>query len=206
MDPERLAIRGGSAGGFTTLAALAFHDTFAAGVSKYGVADLAVLAQETHKFESRYLDSLVGPWPEAEALYRERSPLFHADQIRVPLLVLQGLEDEVVPPNQSELIVDALKANGVPVAYLAFEGEQHGFRKAETIVRGRRSRAQLLRPGLRLRPRGRHRPRRAHLTRRSGPSNTHWGAHCWDQNGWVRRRRGCRRGGRRSGRPRCRRR
>jgi dipeptidyl aminopeptidase/acylaminoacyl peptidase len=135
VDPDRLAIRGGSAGGFTTLAALAFHDSFAAGVSKYGVADLAVLAQETHKFESRYMDSLVGPWPEAEALYRERSPLFHADQIRVPLLVLQGLEDEVVPPNQSELIVDALKANGVPVAYLAFEGEQHGFRKAETIVR-----------------------------------------------------------------------
>ena len=135
VDPARLAIRGGSAGGFTTLAALAFHDTFAAGVSKYGVADLAVLAQETHKFESRYLDSLIGPWPEAEALYRERSPLFHADGIRVPLLVLQGLEDEVVPPNQSELIVEALKANGVPVAYLAFEGEQHGFRKAETIVR-----------------------------------------------------------------------
>ncbi len=134
VDPERMAIRGGSAGGFTTLAALAFHDTFAAGVSKYGVADLAVLAQETHKFESRYLDSLVGPWPEAEALYRERSPLFHADGIQVPLLVLQGLEDEVVPPNQSELIVEALKANGVPVAYLTFEGEQHGFRKAETIV------------------------------------------------------------------------
>jgi len=134
VDPGRLAIRGGSAGGFTTLAALAFHDTFAAGVSKYGVADLAVLARDTHKFESRYLDSLVGPWPEAEDLYRERSPLFHADQIRVPLLVLQGLEDEVVPPNQSELIVDALRRNGVPVAYLAFEGEQHGFRGAETIV------------------------------------------------------------------------
>jgi dipeptidyl aminopeptidase/acylaminoacyl peptidase len=135
VDPARMAIRGGSAGGFTALAALAFHDTFAAGMSEYGVADLAVLAQETHKFESRYLDSLIGPWPEAEDLYRERSPLFHADQIRVPLLVLQGLEDEVVPPNQSELIVDALKANGVPVAYLAFDGEQHGFRKAETIVR-----------------------------------------------------------------------
>ena len=100
VDPARLAIRGGSAGGFTTLAALAFHDTFAAGASNYGVADLAVLAQETHKFESRYLDSLIGPWPEAEALYRERSPLFHADGIRVPLLVLQGLEDEVVPPRR----------------------------------------------------------------------------------------------------------
>lgn len=134
VDPDRMAIRGGSAGGFTTLAALAFHDTFAAGVSRYGVADLAVLAQETHKFESRYLDSLVGPWPEAEAVYRARSPLHHADDITVPLLVLQGLEDEVVPPNQSELIVDALRGNGVPVAYLAFEGEQHGFRRAETIV------------------------------------------------------------------------
>jgi dipeptidyl aminopeptidase/acylaminoacyl peptidase len=135
VDPARMAIRGGSAGGFTALAALAFHDTFAAGMSEYGVADLAVLAQETHKFESRYLDSLIGPWPEAADTYRDRSPLFHADAITVPLLVLQGLEDEVVPPNQSELIVDALKANGVPVAYLAFEGEQHGFRKAETIVR-----------------------------------------------------------------------
>ncbi len=135
VDPERMGIRGGSAGGFTTLAALAFHDTFAAGVSKYGVADLAVLAQETHKFESRYMDSLVGPWPEAEDVYRERSPLYHADQIRVPLLVLQGLEDEVVPPNQSEMIVAALEANGIPVTYLAFEGEQHGFRRAETIVR-----------------------------------------------------------------------
>jgi dipeptidyl aminopeptidase/acylaminoacyl peptidase len=135
VDPERLAIRGGSAGGFTTLAALAFHDTFAAGVNMFGVADLAVMAQETHKFESRYLDGLVGPWPEAEATYRERSPLFHADRIDRPLLVLQGLEDEVVPPNQSELIVDALRANAVPVAYLAFEGEQHGFRQAETIIR-----------------------------------------------------------------------
>jgi dipeptidyl aminopeptidase/acylaminoacyl peptidase len=128
-----MAIRGGSAGGFTAMAALAFHDTFAAGMSEYGVADLAVLAQETHKFESRYLDSLIGPWPEAEATYRERSPLFHADEIRVPLLVLQGLEDEVVPPNQAELIVEALRRNGIPVTYLAFEGEQHGFRKAETI-------------------------------------------------------------------------
>lgn len=135
VDPDRLAIRGGSAGGFTTLAALAFHDTFAAGVSRYGVADLAVLARDTHKFESRYLDSLVGPWPAAEDLYRQRSPLFHAERIDVPLLVLQGLEDEVVPPNQSELIVDALRANGVPVAYLAFAGEQHGFRRAATIVR-----------------------------------------------------------------------
>jgi dienelactone hydrolase len=135
VDPARMAIRGGSAGGFTAMAALAFHDTFAAGMSEYGVADLAVLAQETHKFESRYLDGLIGPWPDAEATYRERSPLFHADRITVPLLVLQGLEDEVVPPNQAEMIVDALQANGVPVAYLPFEGEQHGFRMAETIIR-----------------------------------------------------------------------
>jgi dipeptidyl aminopeptidase/acylaminoacyl peptidase len=135
VDPERLAIRGGSAGGFTTLAALAFHDTFAAGVDLFGVADLSLLARDTHKFESRYLDGLVGPWPEAEAVYQERSPLFHADRIDRPLLVEQGSEDEVVPPRQSEMIVDALRARGVPVAYLPFEGEQHGFRRAETIVR-----------------------------------------------------------------------
>jgi dipeptidyl aminopeptidase/acylaminoacyl peptidase len=134
-DGDRLAIRGGSAGGFTTLALLTTRDDFATGASYYGVGDLGALARDTHKFESRYLDGLVGPWPEAEAVYRERSPLHHADDIDVPLLVLQGLEDEVVPPNQSELIVDALRRNGVPVAYLAFEGEQHGFRKAETIIR-----------------------------------------------------------------------
>ena len=135
VDADRLAIRGGSAGGYTTLAALCFHDIFAAGASHYGVADLAALATETHKFESRYLDGLVGPWPEAEATYAERSPIRHTDGFDVPLIVLQGSEDEVVPPNQAEMIVDALAAKGVPHAYLLFEGEQHGFRRAENIVR-----------------------------------------------------------------------
>jgi dipeptidyl aminopeptidase/acylaminoacyl peptidase len=133
VDPARLCIRGGSAGGFTTLAALAFHEVFAAGASHYGVADLGVLAEETHKFESRYLDGLVGPWPEARATYEERSPIFHIDRIDRPLAVFQGLDDPVVPPNQAEMIVDALRWRGVPVAYLAFEGEQHGFRQSQNI-------------------------------------------------------------------------
>jgi dipeptidyl aminopeptidase/acylaminoacyl peptidase len=132
-DPHRLCIRGGSAGGFTTMAALTFHEVFAAGASHYGVADLGVLAAETHKFESRYLDGLVGPWPEARAVYEERSPIFHTDRIDRPLVVFQGLDDPVVPPNQAEMIVDALRTKGVPVAYLAFEGEQHGFRQAQNI-------------------------------------------------------------------------
>jgi dipeptidyl aminopeptidase/acylaminoacyl peptidase len=132
-DPDRLCIRGGSAGGFTTLAALAFEDVFAAGASHYGVADLGVLAQETHKFESRYLDGLVGPWPEARGTYEERSPIFHTDRIDRPLAVFQGLDDPIVPPNQAEMIVDAVRAKGVPVAYLAFPGEQHGFRQSQNI-------------------------------------------------------------------------
>jgi dipeptidyl aminopeptidase/acylaminoacyl peptidase len=132
-DPARLCIRGGSAGGFTTLAALAFHDVFAAGASHYGVADLGVLAEETHKFESRYLDGLVGPWPEARAVYEERSPIRHTDRIERPLAVFQGLDDPIVPPNQAEMIVEALRTKGVPVAYLPFEGEQHGFRQSENI-------------------------------------------------------------------------
>lgn len=133
VDGARLCIRGGSAGGFTTLAALAFTDAFAAGASHYGVADLGALARETHKFESRYLDGLVGPWPDARATYEERSPIFHTDRIDRPLAVFQGLEDEVVPPNQAEMIVEAVRAKGIPVAYLAFEGEQHGFRQAKNI-------------------------------------------------------------------------
>lgn len=135
VDPARLCIRGGSAGGYTTLAALAFRDTFAAGASHYGVADLEALATETHKFESRYLDGLIGPYPARRDLYMERSPIHHVDGFDRPLIVLQGLEDEVVPPNQAEMIVDALRAKGVPVAYVAFEGEQHGFRQAANIRR-----------------------------------------------------------------------
>jgi dipeptidyl aminopeptidase/acylaminoacyl peptidase len=135
VDPGRLAIRGGSAGGFTTLAALATRDVFAAGASLFGVADLGALARDTHKFESRYLDGLVGPWPEAEAVYLERSPLSHIDGFDRPLIVLQGDEDAVVPPAQAEMIVEALAAKQVPHAYLLFAGEQHGFRKAENIIR-----------------------------------------------------------------------
>jgi dipeptidyl aminopeptidase/acylaminoacyl peptidase len=135
VDPDRLAVRGGSAGGFTTLAALATQDVFAAGASHFGVADLGALARDTHKFESRYLDGLVGPWPEAEDIYIERSPLSHIDGFDRPLIVLQGDEDAVVPPAQAEAIVGALAAKQVPHAYLLFAGEQHGFRKAENIVR-----------------------------------------------------------------------
>jgi dipeptidyl aminopeptidase/acylaminoacyl peptidase len=136
VDVDRLCIRGGSAGGFTTLAALARDDTpFAAGADHYGVADLAALAADTHKFESRYLDRLLGPYPQAREVYDERSPIHHVDRFTRPLIVLQGAEDEVVPPNQSEMIVDALRARGTPVAYLLFEGEQHGFRREENIRR-----------------------------------------------------------------------
>jgi dipeptidyl aminopeptidase/acylaminoacyl peptidase len=135
VDGQRLCIRGGSAGGFTTLAALAFHDVFSAGASHFGVADLEALAQETHKFESRYLDGLVGPYPQRRDLYVERSPIHHVDSFDRPLAVFQGLEDEVVPPAQSQMIVDALRAKGVPVAYVAFEGEQHGFRQAPNVRR-----------------------------------------------------------------------
>jgi acetyl esterase/lipase len=135
VDPRRLAIRGGSAGGYTTLAALTFRDTFAAGASHFGVADLEALATETHKFESRYLDGLIGPYPERRDLYVERSPIHHVEGIDHPLIVLQGMEDEVVPPNQAEMIVEALRRKDVPVAYLTFEGEQHGFRQAANIRR-----------------------------------------------------------------------
>jgi dipeptidyl aminopeptidase/acylaminoacyl peptidase len=134
-DPLRLAIRGGSAGGFTTLATLTFRDTFSAGASHYGIGDLMALARDTHKFESRYLDRIVGPLPESEALYRERSPINHTDQLDCPVIFLQGLDDKVVPPNQAEAMVEALKSKGIPVAYLAFEGEGHGFRKAENVER-----------------------------------------------------------------------
>jgi dipeptidyl aminopeptidase/acylaminoacyl peptidase len=135
VDPDRLCIRGGSAGGFTVLLALTLGDTFAAGASHYGVADLEALARDTHKFESRYLDGLIGPYPERRDLYADRSPINHLDRFDRPLIVLQGLDDPVVPPNQSEMVVAALRAKGVPVAYVPFEGEQHGFRKAENIRR-----------------------------------------------------------------------
>ena len=134
-DAARLAIRGGSAGGWTVLCALTASDRFAAGISRYGVADLRALAADTHDFEARYLDRLVGPLPAAEAVYVERSPLSHLDRFATPMLLEQGLDDAVVPPAQSEAVRDALAARGVPHAYLAFEGEGHGFRRAETLVR-----------------------------------------------------------------------
>ncbi|MDW4573091.1 prolyl oligopeptidase family serine peptidase [Microbacterium sp. M3] len=134
-DARRLAIAGGSAGGWTVLCALTDTDAFAAGISRYGVADLRRLAEDTHDFEAGYLDGLVGPLPEAEALYVERSPLSRLERMQTPLLIEQGLDDQVVPPAQSEAVRDALAANGVAHAYLAFEGEGHGFRGAATLVR-----------------------------------------------------------------------
>jgi dipeptidyl aminopeptidase/acylaminoacyl peptidase len=134
-DPDRLSIEGGSASGFTTLAALAFRDTFRAGVSYFGIGNLMAFVAETHKFESRYLERLVGPYPAAREIYEARSPIFHVDGIRCPVLILQGLDDRVVPPAEAERIVAALRANGIPYAYLPFEGEDHGFRKASSMIR-----------------------------------------------------------------------
>ncbi len=133
VDKDRMAISGGSAGGYTVLAALTFHDVFKAGASHYGIGDLMALAGDTHKFESRYLDRLVGPLPEAEALWRDRSPINHTDRLDCPVIFFQGLDDKVVPPNQAEAMVAALRAKGIPVAYVPFEGEGHGFRMAENI-------------------------------------------------------------------------
>ncbi|HEX4137543.1 MAG TPA: S9 family peptidase [Bryobacteraceae bacterium] len=135
VDGNRSVITGGSAGGYTVLAALTFHNYFRGGASHYGVSDLAFLAQDTHKFESRYLDSLIGPYPEREDLYRERSPITYAERLSAPVIFFQGDEDLVVPVNQTELMVEALRKKGTPVGYLLFSGEQHGFRKAENIKR-----------------------------------------------------------------------
>ncbi len=134
-DEKRCAIRGGSAGGYTTLCALTFRDFFKAGASHFGLSELEVFVKDTHKFESRYLESLIGPYPAKRELYRERSPLFFANRIKVALILFQGLEDKVVPPNQHRLIFEAVRKKGVPCASLEFEGEQHGFRKAENIKR-----------------------------------------------------------------------
>ncbi len=135
VDGKRLCIDGGSAGGYTTLAVLTFRDVFRAGASYFGVSDLEALAKETHKFESRYLDSMIGPYPARRDLYVERSPIHHIERLATPLILFQGLEDKVVPPNQAELMFDAVKRKGVPVAYIAYEGEQHGFRQAKNIKR-----------------------------------------------------------------------
>jgi dipeptidyl aminopeptidase/acylaminoacyl peptidase len=132
-DPTRLIVKGGSAGGYTTLRALTSTDVFAAGISLYGVGDLERLARDTHKFESRYLDALVGPYPQARDLYRDRSPMTHLDQLSAPILLLQGADDKVVPPSQAEMFAAAARRKGLPVAVIIFEGEGHGFRIAETI-------------------------------------------------------------------------
>ena len=134
-DAQKLVIRGGSAGGYTTLACLAFRDLFRCGASYYGVSDLVLLARDTHKFESRYLDQMVGPYPEQAARYKERSPVEHLEGFDRPIILLQGLDDKVVPPNQAETILESLRLRGVPVAYLPFAGEQHGFRQAKNIIR-----------------------------------------------------------------------
>jgi dipeptidyl aminopeptidase/acylaminoacyl peptidase len=135
VDGNRLIIRGGSAGGYTTLCALAFHRVFRCGASLYGIGDLEALASDTHKFEAHYLDGLVGPWPQARELYRARSPIHHLDGFDCPLILFQGAEDKAVPPEQSRRMHAAVKAKGLPVAYLEFAGEQHGFRDARNIVR-----------------------------------------------------------------------
>jgi len=135
VDGGRLAITGGSAGGYTTLACLAFRDVFAAGASHYGVSDCEALAQETHKFESRYLDRLIGPYPEQRERYLERSPIHHTDGLSCPVAFFQGLDDPIVPPNQAQMMADALRKKGLPVAHVEFEGEQHGFRRAENMQR-----------------------------------------------------------------------
>jgi len=130
-----MAIRGRSAGGYTTLGALTFRDVFATGASYYGISDLEALAKDTHKFEARYLDGLVGPYPERRDLYRERSPIHFVDRLRVPIAFFQGAEDAIVPPDQAEAMVAALRGKGIPVQYLLFDGEQHGFRRADNIKR-----------------------------------------------------------------------
>ncbi|MFN8488709.1 MAG: prolyl oligopeptidase family serine peptidase [Caldilineaceae bacterium] len=135
VDGQRVAIRGGSAGGYTTLRALTWQNFFAAGASHFGLAELEAFVHDTHKFEARYLDGLIGPYPAQKALYYDRSPVNFADQLNTPVILFQGLEDKIVPPNQAETMVAALQAKKLPHAYLAFAGEQHGFRKAENIIR-----------------------------------------------------------------------
>ena len=135
VDSNRIAIKGGSAGGYTTLCALTYHDFFKAGASYYGIGDLEALATDTHKFESRYLDGLVGKYPEEMETYRHRSPIHAIDLLNCPIIIFQGLDDKVVPPNQAEAMVRALKSKGIPVAYVPFDGEGHGFRKSQNIKR-----------------------------------------------------------------------
>ena len=139
VDKDRVIIRGGSAGGYTTINSLTFHDFFAAGATLYGIADLMVFVGDTHKFESRYLDSLIGPYPEEAQRYHDRSAINFMDQLATPMIILQGLEDEIVPPSQAEIMVEALESKGLPYAYIGFPGEQHGFRQAANIIRAQQA-------------------------------------------------------------------
>ena len=134
-DPDRVSITGGSAGGYTVLLSLTKRDFYNAGASHYGIGDLELFAQETHKFESHYGETMVGPYPERADVYRDRSAIHFADKMRCPVILFQGAEDKIVPPNQAEEMVEALRAKQVPVAYFLFEGEQHGFRRADNIKR-----------------------------------------------------------------------
>ena len=167
VDESRMAIMGGSAGGFSTLACLAFRpEVFAAGISLFGIADLELIHEDTHKFESGYEEGLVAPWDD-RAVWRERSPIHSLDRIRAPLLLLQGLDDRVVPPSQLDVMEAAFRARGLPYVALRFEGEGHGFRRAETRRAQFRSTDRLPRPRVRLHPRRRHR-----AARRAGPCLT----------------------------------
>jgi dipeptidyl aminopeptidase/acylaminoacyl peptidase len=138
-DVNRVAISGGSAGGYTVLVALSTSDVFRAGADYFGISDMTALARDTHKFESRYIDSLIGPLPQAQAIYDERSPLNHLDGFKAPLIIFQGADDPIVPPNQSALIADALRARKVPLAYILYPGEGHGFRKPQNIINSKQS-------------------------------------------------------------------
>jgi dipeptidyl aminopeptidase/acylaminoacyl peptidase len=143
-DGARLVIQGGSAGGYTTLAALVSTDVFAVGSSHFGISDLEAMARDTHKFESRYLDSLVAPYPAGRRTYVERSPITHVDRLTAPMILFQGLEDRVVPPSQAQEMAAAVRAKGLPVALLEFEGEGHGFRAAQTVTRVHEAEAWFL--------------------------------------------------------------
>jgi dipeptidyl aminopeptidase/acylaminoacyl peptidase len=150
VDPQKVAIRGGSAGGYSVMAALSKSNLFAAGASYYGISDLEVLTQGTHKFESRYLDQLIGPYPEARDIYMERSPIYNIDKITAPLLLLQGSEDKVVPPDQAAGICAKLKQKGVEVRYISFEGEGHGFRQLQNQMLALETELSFYREALKL--------------------------------------------------------